>query len=271
MSWLLLAAACSGDPRVETLRVGPGSTSDEVKADDTSDSGPQAELKVMVDDDAIDEVREALGLEDDLAEVRDIYFYDSLDLALFEAGAILRARNVHDDDDDSTVKIRPLVADEVDPSWFEQDGFKCELDASPHSSVESCSFTVEQDEEDIDEVADGDRDLDSLFSSEQEYFLAEHGPYFYWDELAVLGPVDALVWKIESDLLPSKLTAEHWRLPNEEEMLEVSIKVAVADREDGMSQLLDWLADHEVPLSDGQETKTRRALEVLSEDASSSY
>jgi hypothetical protein len=258
-SFLLLAACTAGTPS-ETLVVGPGDLGDELKADVVE--GPRAELKVMVDEAAIDDVRYQLGLDADLAEERAVWFYDTADLALFDAGAILRARSVRDDDDDSTVKIRPLAADQVDPMWFQDSGFKCELDASPVSATPSCSYTGEQDEDQIEEAADGERDLDTLFSSEQEDFLAAHGAWFEWVELSPLGPIEALVWKLESDRLPSDLTAERWELPGAL-MLELSIKVDESEADERMSELLGWLDDHEVPLAEEQESKTRRALEAL--------
>lgn len=258
---IALLAACSASSPDDPLVVSPGEARDDLKADGAQ-GGERAELKVLVEPEAIDEVRERLGLDGDLAEERAVWFYDSAALDLFEAGAILRARSVHDGDDDSTVKIRPLVADEVDPAWFAEDGFKCELDAGLASATWSCSFTTEQEEDQIEEVADGERDLDTLFSSEQEEFAAAYAPPFDWDDLVPLGPIDARVWKVESRRLPSALTAEHWRLPDQE-MLEVSIKVELGDAADGMDELLDWLADHDVPLAAEQESKTRRALEAL--------
>jgi len=255
---------CSPAAPTERLVVSPGHIDEELKADAVD--GPRAELKVMVDEDAIDDVRDELGLESDLAEERAIWFYDTEYLDLLAAGAILRARSVHDDDDDSTVKLRPLAADEVDSSWFEIDGFKCELDANPVSATSSCSLTGELDEDQIEEVADGERDLADLFSPEQTDFLYAHGPWFDWDELEPFGEIDALVWKLESEQLPSDLTAEHWELPGPE-MLELSIKVPVDEADQRMSELLEWLDDHDVPLSDEQESKTRRALEALLADA----
>ena len=266
LSLLAVLAACAAEPAEDRLVVGPGVIGDELKADGADGAdGLRAELKVMVDEYAIDDVRERLGLDEDLAEERAIWFYDTGDLALLDAGAILRARSVHHGDDDSTVKLRPLSSDQVDPAWFEDSGFKCELDASPVASTSSCSYTTEQDEDQIEEAADGERDLDTLFSSEQEDFLAVHGPLFDWDQLTPFGPVDALVWKVESDLLPSALTAEHWDLPGGE-MLEVSIKVDASEADERMEELLGWLADHDVPLSPEQESKTRRALEALRAD-----
>lgn len=262
--FLLLLAACTGASAPAPVKVAPAHIDDELKAD--SLDGPRAELKVMVDEAAIDEVRDRLGLDHDLAEARAVWFYDTADLALLADGVILRARSVHGDDDDSTVKIRPLSTEEVDPAWFEDGGFKCELDASPAAEVSSCSYTTEQEEDQIEEVADGERDLDTLFSSEQEEFLAAYGPpYLDLAELTPLGPIDALVWKLETEDLPASLTAEHWQLPGTD-MLELSIKVGADERTERMDELLSWLADQDVRLSAEQESKTRRALAALLAD-----
>lgn len=260
LATLLLACACSAGSPPAPLSVGPGTTEEPLKADAVD--GPRAELKVLVDEWSIEEVRDDLGLDRDLAQERAVWFYDTLDLALFEAGVILRARSVRGDDDDSTVKVRPLAADQVDPAWFEEDGFKCELDASPASQVSSCSFTSEQEEDQIEEAADGERDIDTLFSSGQEDFLAAFGPPSPWEDLVPFGAIDALVWKLESDDLPGALTAEHWDL-GAGQMLELSMKVDLAGAGDQMDELLAWLDDRGIPLSAEQESKTRRALEAL--------
>jgi hypothetical protein len=259
---LVAGGACAGDdPSSSGVNVSPGEASDDLgKAD--GDTGPRSELKVTVDRDAVEGVADYLGLASDLAEQRAIWFYDTPDLALFEAGAILRARKVTDDDDDSTAKLRPLTADQVDAALFQDEHFKCETDWTPTSSVSSCSFGRTVDTGEIDEVGDGERDIDSLFSSDQEEFLIAYGPAFDWDELAPLGPVPAQVWKVEHDDLPGKMTAELWRLPFED-FLELSVKVPDDEAEDAFTDLLDWLSERNVPLSSTQETKTRRALEIL--------
>lgn len=256
-----VASACGPDPSGGEIRVSPGEASDDLgKAD--GDTGPRSELKVTVDRDAQGDVLAALGLTADLAELRDIWFYDTGELTLFESGAILRARSVTDDDDDTTVKLRPMAAADVDPALFADGDFKCETDWTPSTVVSSCSFGRTIDEGEIVEVADGTRDIESLFSSEQEDFLAAHGPAFDWDGLAPLGPVAAQVWKVEHDDLPAKMTAELWQLPSED-FLELSIKVPDAEAAGAFGELLVWLSVRDIPLSEAQETKTRRALEIL--------
>lgn len=72
--------------------------------------------------------------------------------SLFEAGVVLRARKITGDDDDSTVKLRPLARDEIDPSWLDVDGMKCEIDRLLDRETPSCSLTVVQDAGEIDDV-----------------------------------------------------------------------------------------------------------------------
>ena len=256
---LLGAFGCAGsDP---TFEVEPGEA-DEVldgKADGADDPG--AEVKVTVDGAAIARARSRMSLRNASSQRRDIWFYDTPSLALFDGGAVLRARDIRGEPDDSTVKLRPFAG--ADPSWFALDGFKCEIDRTVDRETPSCSLTVAQDDDEIDDVADGDRAIDKLFSDEQETFLADNGPGFDWDELAPLGPIPARVWKLRSDALPARLTAELWVLADATEVLELSMKVPADQADDALDALLDLLDDLDLALDDAQESKTRRALELL--------
>jgi hypothetical protein len=71
------------------------------------------------------------------------------------------------------------------------------------------------------------------------------------------------VWTLRTSALPAKLGAELWYLPDGSQVLELSMKVPVVDGDDGMSSLLSLCDDLGLPLSTEQETKTRRALELL--------
>ena len=73
---------------------------------------------------------------------RYIYFYDSPDLGLLEAGVIARARRVVGGTHDSTIKFRPVVPDEVPKLWQKFRGFKIEADASDRGVVTSASLTM---------------------------------------------------------------------------------------------------------------------------------
>lgn len=258
----VVATGCAAEPAFDA---GPGEDDDDDrlggKAD--GDGGPRVELKVTIDPAHILRARSRLSLRNAASEQRRIWFYDTLALDLFETGAVLRAREIVGDDDDSTIKLRPLARTDLDPSWLELEGFKCELDRLPDRETPSCSLTVAQDAGEIDDVGDGDRAIDKLFSADQEALLEAYGPAVEWDELWPLGPIAARVWTLRSDALPAKLTAELWYLPDATQVLEVSMKVPVADGDDGMVSLLELMGELDLAVATEQETKTLRALEQL--------
>ena len=248
----------------DDLEVSPGDVGDEGKADGSS--GPTVELKVTVASARTASALSRLRLRRDRAERRWVHFYDTPDLQLFEQGVILRARKVADDDDDSSVKVRPLDADEAPAEFVDLEDFECETDMLLDRSVPSCKLSAEQDTGEIDDVADGERDISQLFSSEQEDFYAwaaPGGPEL--DELTDLGPVDAWVWKLSTRSLPAPMTAELWILPDGTQILELSMRVAEDDAEDGLDDLLDYLEGRGIVIGETQETKTRLTLEYFSE------
>ena len=52
---------------------------------------------------------EALEMDPLEGQIRQVYFFDTPDLALFEKGVVARARRVQKKGDDSVVKLRPIV------------------------------------------------------------------------------------------------------------------------------------------------------------------
>jgi hypothetical protein len=236
------------------------------KTDETGETppAPRVELKVTVHPDDIAAALFALGLDPDDAEHRYVSFYDTPDLALYEAGLVLRSRKIIDDDDDSTVKLRPFSTEEAwGQIWwlFDEDEFKCEIDRTPAADVSSCSLSATQDRGEIDDVESGERDIDKLFSSEQEELVAFYGPEdFDWDDLVVLGPVAALRFETYADGLDHELTVELWEMPDGGLLLELSVKVEGDESEAAMESLLALIAANELRLSESQTTKTRRVL-----------
>jgi len=271
-----LGAGCgtSESPPGEVLTVEPGHdlAADGAKADGSDE--PRVELKVTLEDDAIDAVRDALHLSLDRAERRWVYFYDTADLTLFEGGVVLRARKVDDGADDSTVKARPLSAEDVSAAWLDEDGFKCEIDRLPDREVSSCSLTREPDRGEIDDVADADRAVRTLFDDDQERFFEERS----WattqesyppslDEVLVLGPADVWVWKVTTSALDEALTVELWVLPDGTELCEVSTKTDFDAADSAFEALIDYLTERGIAIGDTQETKTRVALEYFASRA----
>ena len=66
------------------------------------------EIKLTIRPDQELLAERAMAVEEDEADVRLVYFFDTPDLDLFKAGVVLRAKLVKGDADDSTVKFRPV-------------------------------------------------------------------------------------------------------------------------------------------------------------------
>lgn len=222
------------------------------------------EIKLTFRADEIDDAVSRFHLDADRASEREVYFYDTCDLHYSTEGLVLRARRIDGADDDSTVKWRPMDAALVDPWYFELDGFKCEEDRTVGQSVLSCSLTVVQDRGEIGEVADGDREIDRLFSGEQETFADDYGAApVDWTALEVLGPVEAQVWRVRSGALDRRLTFELWTLPDGTELLEVSTRVTSEEADDAQEELVEYLSDRGFDTASEGDSKTRAALDYF--------
>jgi hypothetical protein len=253
---LLALGACGAAPRqtAGSGAVTPGGTPIET------------ELKRTVRTDQIATARAVLGLDDSEAVRVAVCFYDTPALELFESGLVLRSRLAHGDDDDVTVKLRPLPPSAVAASWFDEDGFKCEEDRSGQQSVSSCSFTVSRSARSIDAVQHGTARIASLFSEEQCRFVREYATVQPdWERLEVLGPLDAETWEVELRGLEPELSAELWTLPDGRQMLEVSTKVPQAEADATAAALDAALAARGLDTSGAQETKTHAALQAFAE------
>ena len=67
------------------------------------------ELKVTVAEHAARDGVDALGLDPLEAQIRQVFFFDTPDLALSKQGVVVRARRVQKRRDDSVIKLRPVV------------------------------------------------------------------------------------------------------------------------------------------------------------------
>ena len=222
------------------------------------------EIKVTIRPD--EELRgiRALDFDEDSAEARVVYYFDTAQLGLFDAGLVLRARLVKGGDDDSVVKFRPVDPNRIAPHWLRHAGFKLEADSVGPRIVCAASLAMPQKRGEIDDVARGQRPIKKLFSPEQERFLSE----FYrkpvdFKKLKVLGPIRVLRWQTRHKGFPYELTAEEWRLPDGTDLLEASIKVAPARAGRARQQFDDHLRALNLDPGGAQETKTRTALKYF--------
>src|SRR3954453_11500023 len=85
------------------------------------------ELKVTVPESDHRSAVSALGMDALDAQIRRAYFFDTPDLALSEHGLVARARRTQRKGDDSVVKLRPVVPDELPAELRESAGFGVEV------------------------------------------------------------------------------------------------------------------------------------------------
>jgi hypothetical protein len=71
------------------------------------------ELKVTVPEQSQRSASKVLGIDPLQAQIRQVHFFDTPDLALNEAGVVARARRIQGRDHDSVIKLRPVVPDEL--------------------------------------------------------------------------------------------------------------------------------------------------------------
>jgi hypothetical protein len=173
---------------------------------------------------------------------RKVYFYDTPELDLHKRDLVLRARVTDGDDDDSTVKLRPLPLRKI-PRW-KKDGVRIELDVVGKKQVPSAKLDHEPERGTIEQVEEGALALRKLFSAAQETVIQRKANGTRLKDLAVLGPVNARKWELPAVYFRHELAVEEWSLPDGSRFFELSFKVepgeaATAQREFGA--LLDYL------------------------------
>ena len=118
----------------------------------------------------------ALGMDPIDAQIRQVFFFDTPDLALNKAGVVVRARRVQRKGDDSVVKLRPVVPAAMPGKLRRSPSFGIEVDAMPGGFVCSGSLKNVLDPGHVKEHVSGTRPLRKLFSAEQRSFFAAHAP-----------------------------------------------------------------------------------------------
>src|SRR5262245_37131376 len=122
------------------------------------------EIKVTVSESKEKAAEKAFGLNERSGQQRRILFLDTGKLDLFDKGVVLRAREVQNAPDDSTVKIRPVDPKSIAQRWHSVDGFKIEADGVGERLIRSASLTVGQRGREFAEVIEGKRAIQKLFS-----------------------------------------------------------------------------------------------------------
>ena len=229
------------------------------------------ELKLTVPADQQRAAIRGLGLDPLDAQIRQVIFFDTPDLALDRGGVVVRARRIQGRPGDSVIKLRPLDPDRVSSDVRRLSGFGVEVDAIPGGFVCSGRLKCEADSDTIRRVVLGERPLRKLYTKEQRALYRDHAPEgIELDDLAVLGPIFVLKlkWKPRG-LARRKMVAEMWLYPDGARIFELSTKCLPTETFQVAAEARVFLGEHGIDLSGEQQTKTRTALEFFAGELSS--
>ena len=225
------------------------------------------ELKLSVADENRRSVVTALGMDPLDAEVRQVVFFDTPDLVLDRHGLVVRARRIQRKADDSVVKLRPVVPENLTASLRRSPAFGVEVDAMPGGFVCSASLKARLTEGDVRAVLVGRRPIRRLFTKAQRALFTAHTPDGVdMEDLTCLGPINVLKLKFSPKGLGRRLVAELWNYPDGSRILELSTKCPPGDAFQAAAELRAYLGGRGVDLGGTQVTKTRTALELFSRE-----
>jgi hypothetical protein len=222
------------------------------------------ELKLTIPESARAGTAAALGVDPLDAQIRQIFFFDTPELALNAAGVVVRARRRQGEEADTVVKLRPVVPAELPEELHRSTSFGVEVDAMPGGFVCSASFKGTTSNAAIRKVADGEGSIRKLFSKEQRAFYAAHAPDgLELDQLSVLGPIPILKLKIKPEGFGRRLVGELWLYPDGSQIVELSTKAQPSEAFQVAAEARAFLTGIGVDLGGEQQTKTKTALEFF--------
>jgi hypothetical protein len=220
------------------------------------------ELKLTVPETDQRSAIQALGIDPLDAQMRQVVFFDTADLDLYQHGVVVRARRVQAKGDDSVVKLRPVVPDELPAKLRKSPNFGVEVDAMPGGFVCSASLKAAWGPAPVKAVLAGELPIRKVFTKEQRAFYAQHAPAgIALDDLLPLGPINVLKVRFVPEGLNRRHVAELWFYPNGSRILELSTKAMPAAAFQAAAESRAFLADRGVPVTGAQQTKTKTALE----------
>lgn len=226
-----------------------------------------AELKLSVPAGAQRATIRSLGIDPIEAQIRQVFFFDTPDLTLNQAGVVVRARRIQGGKGDTVVKLRPVAPGELPDEVRRSAAFNVEVDALPGGFVCSGSMKGKTTAAEVRDVIAGRLPLRRLMTKEQrEFYRAQAPEGVDLDGLVTLGPTFVLKAVIEPGDLGRPLVAEMWLYPDGARILELSTKCEPADAFQVAAEARAFLADHGIPITAEQQTKTRTALEFYANE-----
>jgi len=222
------------------------------------------ELKLMVEDLARATIRR-LGFDPVEAEPRQVYFFDTPDLALNQAGLIVRARRRPGGKGDTVVKLRPVDPHTLSDELRRNEAVKTEVDVAPSGFVCSTSVKGRCASSEVIEIAGGIRPLSSIFSRDQRDFYAAHAPSeITMDDLVPLGPTFLLLAKQQPKRFDRPVVVELWMYPDGSRVLEISTKGAPNEAFQLAANFRALLSESEISIEKSLAAKTGSSLTFFS-------
>src|SRR5262245_29524665 len=207
------------------------SDADLVRLMDVVGRADSVELKFTVPVAAQRATVAALPIDPVEAQPRQVFFFDTPDLALNQAGVVVRARRIQGGRGDTVVKLRPVDPADLSADLRRAADFNVEVDAMPGGFVCSGSYKGRATGQQIRDVIDGKATVRQLFSKEQRAFYKLHAPAeIELDALNVLGPTFVLKSTFTAAIVPRpgtsdrRVVTELWLYPDGSRVLEVSLK-----------------------------------------------
>jgi hypothetical protein len=222
------------------------------------------ELKLTVPESTQRSAVLALGMDPLQAQIRQVFFFDTPELTLNQHGLVVRARRVQQRNDDSVVKLRPVVPEQIPATLRQSPAMVVEVDAMPGGYVCSATFKGALGTTDVLDVAAGQRPIRRLFSKDQRAFYAEHAPDGVGlDDLSIFGPINVFKLKFSPKDFGRRLVAEMWLYPDNSRILELSLKCPPSEMFQVAVETTAYLQGRGVDTSGDQQTKTTTALEFF--------
>ena len=222
------------------------------------------ELKLLVPHGERRSTLDALEAELLDAELRHVYFCDTPELRLYQAGVIVRAR---DRPGDLVVKLRPVDPATLESSLRAAKRFRVEVDAMPRGYVCSASYRRSLAPEDLRSVVEGRRPVSDVLSPKQRSLLDDHSPARVTpDDLTVLGPVHVMKLKASPRELRQKYAVELWMFPDGSRILELSTRCKPESFFGIAARAREFLSERGLPLDGEFQTKTGLAMGFFARD-----
>ena len=225
-------------------------------------SDERAEIKLLVQRDKVSDAMAALKLTEPANKHYQIYFIDTADFSLNQAGLILRLRDKGKGKTETTVKFRPEdPLKPIDQKWLPK------LAREPEWLVgkgENLSYSLEQEITGTELLRKPADNLAALFSAEQkEFFKLVMNEEFDPAKLKVFGPIAAEIWEWDEPAVGDKVSAELWKL-GETQIFELSRKTKPHGLKKKADDFEQAFRNKGIAVDPDPESKTRKALEYYS-------